>query len=277
MKITDAHQHFWKKELFATRKIPPEMGILVNDYQPEGLKPLMDEVGVHQTVLVQTHSSLRNTYEFLEIAEANDWIGGVVGWVDLADPRVGEVLDALQEHPKFKGIRHQWEDEPDPAWIMRDDVLRGLQELARRGIPYDLLAKPPNWEYIPKVAEAVPDLPLVIDHIAKPQIRVRQFDDWVLAMTKAVDFPQMFCKLSGMITEADWHNWKLADLKPYVDTVIELFGVDRVMYGSDWPVCLLAGSYAQVFDALQECLANLSEGEKAMILGENARRFYRIA
>jgi len=277
MKITDAHQHFWKKELFATHKMPPEMGILVNDYQPQDLKPLIDEVAVHQTVLVQTHSSLRNTYQFLEIAEIHDWIGGVVGWVDLADPRVGEGLDALQEYPKFKGVRHQWEDELDPAWIMHEDVLRGLQELARRGIPYDLLAKPPNWGYIPRVAEAVPDLPLVIDHIAKPQIRAGQFDDWVFAMSRAAEFPQIFCKLSGMITEADWHNWKAADLKPYVDTVIELFGVDRVIYGSDWPVCLLAGSYAQVFDALQECLAGLTESKRAMILGENARRFYRIA
>jgi len=277
MRVIDAHQHFWKKELFATHVLPPEMGILAHDYGPTDLKPLLDGAGVQQTVLVQTHSSLRNSYEFLEYAAANDWIGGVVGWVDLTDPKLGKVLDALREHPKFVGVRHQWEDEADPAWLMRADVLRGLQEVAKHGLRYDLLAKPPNWEYIPQVAKAVPDLPLVIDHIGKPRIRDWQFEDWAAAMTLAAGFPQMMCKLSGMITEADWHSWRPADLKPYVEKVIELFGVERVMYGSDWPVCLLAGSYERVFDTLQECLTSLTEVEKAMVLGENARRFYGMA
>lgn len=276
MRIVDAHQHFWKKELFTANPLPPEMHVLVEDYEPKDLKPLIDAVGVQQTVLVQTNSSLKNSYEFLEYADAYDWIGAVVGWADLTDPALGQVLDDLHKHPKFKGVRHQWEDEHDPAWIMRDDVLRGLREVAKRGLVYDLLAKAPNWDYIPLVAEAVPGLPLVVDHIAKPNIRARQFDDWAAAMAKAARFPQVMCKVSGMITEADWHNWEPADLKPYVEKVIELFGVDRVMYGSDWPVCLLAGSYGRVFSALQECLISLTEAEKALVLGENARRFYGL-
>ena len=275
MRIVDSHQHFWVKDLFADR-LPPEMSILLDDFKPEDLKPLLDEVGVQQTILVQTHSALENSHEFLEIAEANDWVSGVVGWVDLTDPAVGDTLDGLQAHPKFKGVRHQWEDEQDPAWIMRPEVLRGLRAVAKRGLRYDLLAKPPNWGYIPQVAEAVPDLSLVIDHIAKPRIHERQFDDWAVAMARAAEFPQMMCKVSGMVTEADWHNWTPGDLRPYVEKVIELFGVERVMYGSDWPVCLLAGSYAQVFEALQECLSGLSESERAKVLGENARRFYEI-
>lgn len=275
MKIVDAHQHFWREGLFAGR-FPPEMDALLRAYTPEDLKPRLDELGIEQTVLVQTHSALENTYEFLHIAEAHDWVAGVVGWVDLTDPRVGETLDLLTAYPKFKGVRHQWEDEADPAWIMRREVLRGLREVAKRGLRYDLLAKPPNWDYIPRVAEAVPDLPLVIDHIAKPRIRERQFDDWVAMMARAAEFPQMMCKLSGMVTEADWHRWTAVDLAPYVDKAIELFGVDRVMYGSDWPVCLLAGSYAEVFHALQECLSGLRQADRAGIMGENAVRFYGL-
>jgi L-fuconolactonase len=276
MKITDAHQHFWAKELFAG-KLPPEMDALLADFRPEDLKPHLDELGIQQTVLVQTHSSLKNNQEFLDIADACDWVGAVVGWVDLTDPRVGKTLDRLVAHPKFKGVRHQWEDEKDPAWIMRADVLRGLREVAQHGLRYDLLARPPNWPYLTQVAEAVPDLPLVIDHIAKPNIKTRQFDDWAATMARAAEIPRMMCKVSGMVTEADWQRWQPADLKPYITTAIELFGADRVMWGSDWPVCLLAGSYAQVFNALLYGLSGLSEQDKARILGENARRFYGIA
>jgi L-fuconolactonase len=272
MRIIDTHQHFWKRDLFSGR-FPPK---LLNDFRPEDLKPLLDQTNVRQTVLVQTHSSLDNSYDFLKIADSNDWIAGVMGWVDLCDPRVGETLDDLVEHPKFKGVRHQWEDEPDPAWINRPDVLRGLCEVAKRGLVYDLLAKPPNWPYLHQVADAVPELPMVIDHIAKPRIRTGQFDDWARVMERSAEIPTMMCKLSGMTTEADWQHWTPADLKPYVMHVVNAFGVERVMWGSDWPVCLLASTYAQTLDSLRECLKEMSESEKARILGENARNFYKI-
>ena len=281
MRIIDAHQHFWTKQVISQLLIDTntpldDMAALVRDFGPGDLHPILAKLGVQQTVLVQVNSTLANTCDFLEIAQTHDWVGAVVGWVDLTDPSVGETLDGLRAHPKFKAARHTWEDELDPAWIMRPDVLRGLRELAKRGIPYDLLAKPPHWEYIPEVARAVPDLHLVIDHIAKPRICDRQFDDWAAAMATAAQFPQMYCKVSGMVTEADLRHWRPADLQPYVEKVIELFGVERVMFGSDWPVCLLAGSYEQVFYALQECLEALSEQEKALVMGENARRFYGI-
>jgi L-fuconolactonase len=276
-RITDAHHHLWTQEEILRTNPRPEIAVLINDYLPETLRPLLDEVGVDDTVLVQTAPhSMANTYQFLDYAEANDWIAAVVGWVDLTDPGVGDTLDELAERPKFKGVRHLWEMEPHPAWIVRDDVLRGLGELAKRSVPYDLLGREAHWPYISQVARAVPDLALVIDHIAKPNIRVGQFDEWSAAMSAAAEFPQMMCKLSGMITEADPQHWTPSDLKPYVDRTIELFGLDRVMFGSDWPVCLLAGSYAQVFHALQECLEGLSETEKAKVMGQNARRFYGI-
>jgi L-fuconolactonase len=221
--------------------------------------------------------SVSTSYEALALARANPWIAAVVGWVDLADPGVGNALDELCQFPLFKGTRHIWQSEPDPGWIMRPDVLRGLRALACRNLTFDLLVKPHNWPYISQVAAAVPDLRLVINHIGKPEIRWRQFDDWADMMQQAAKFPQMMVKLSGMITEADWQHWQPADLRPYVTTTIELFGVDRVMFGSDWPVCLLAGSYSQVLSTLRECLSDLAEVEQSLVLGANARTFYGIA
>jgi L-fuconolactonase len=282
MVITDAHQHFWTKDgiagLFGKLGVPLDsVEVIVRDFEPADLKPWLDKLGISQTVVVQVNSTLENTRYFLDLADRNDWIGGVVGWVDLADPAIGETLDQLR-HPKLVGFRHQWHDEADPAWNVRPDVLRGLKELARRGLRYDLLVKPREWKYILQVAEAVPDLPLVIDHIAKPNIAAGQYDDWVAAMQVAASIPRMHIKLSGMVTEADPANWQPSDLKPYVEKVVELFGARRVMFGSDWPVCLLAArSYEEVFIALQTCLAGLSEAEKALVLGENARRFYGLA
>ena len=276
MKVVDAHQHFWRQELMAQLALPPETGILVQDYLPDDLRPLLHQAGVQQTVLVQTNSSFRNTQKFLDLAEKYDWIAAVVGWVDLTDPHVGQILDSLKAFPKFKGARYQWEDESDPAWILRPDVLNGLHELAKRGHTYDLLAKPHNWQYVTKVADQLPDLSLVIDHIAKPNIAKQQFDDWADMMTDADRYPQVMCKLSGMVTQADWKTWKPTDLKPYVDKIIQIFGPDRVLFGSDWPVCLLAGSYLEVVEALQIALSNYDESAKIKILGENAVKFYRI-
>lgn len=281
MIITDAHQHFWKKEvivgLFEKLQAPLDgVAAIIHDFGPKDLKPWLDKLGVSQTVVVQVNSTLENTHYFLDLADKNSWIGGVVGWVDLADPAIGDTLDQIK-HPKLVGFRHQWHDEADPAWNVRPDVVRGLKELAKRGLRYDLLVKPREWKYITEVAEAVPDLPLVIDHIAKPNIAARQFDDWVEAMKVAAGIPRMHIKISGMVTEADWANWQPSDLKPYVEQVLELFGVERVMFGSDWPVCLLAArSYEDVFAAVLSCLAGLSEAEKALVLGENARRFYGL-
>lgn len=275
MPVIDSHQHFWAKQLLAG-KLPPRYDPLVADFGPEDLRPLLDEAGIDQTVLVQTHSSLQNTVEFLQIADRHPWVAAVVGWVDLSDPHVGSVLDDLCRQPKLKGVRHQWEDEADPAWILRPEVLGGLQEVARHGLRYDLLAKPPNWSYLTHVADAVPDLPLVIDHIAKPRIDTHQFDDWAIAMAQSAQYQQIYCKVSGMVTEADWSSWTVADLRPYIETVVELFGSQRVMFGSDWPVCLLAASYARVWNAATDCIAHLSAMDRSRILGLTAQQFYGL-
>jgi L-fuconolactonase len=274
VKVIDAHHHLWKAELFAAG-LPAPYTPLIRDFSPEDLRPLLDAAGVSQTVLVQTHSALANTEDFLGIADRYSWIAGVVGWVDLTDPALGVHLDRFQKHARFKGVRHQWEDERDPAWIVQPAVIRGLKELARRGLRYDLLAKPPNWPYLCRVAAAVPDLPLVIDHIAKPRIPT-QFDDWAEVMRAVAAIPRMHCKLSGMVNEADWRRWTPDDLRPFIRTAIELFGPERCMYGSDWPVSTLAATYAQVFDALLHGLDGLPESAKADVLGGTASRFYGL-
>ncbi len=278
MRITDSHQHFWRRAIFDGVDVPPEQAaVLVRDYQPQDLRPLLDAEGVSETVFVMdVPPALSTTRASLALAAANPWIAAIVGWADLTSLEVGDVLDEFCQFPAFKGLRHQWETETDPGWIMRPDVLRGLRELAARDLTFDLLAKPPNWPYITQVAAAVPDLRMVLDHIGKPEIRRGQFDDWAQVMHKAAQFPQMMVKLSGMITEADWKSWKPADLRPYVATLIQYFGVDRVMFGSDWPVCLLAGTYSQVLAALRECLSELSQAEQGLVLGANARAFYHI-
>jgi L-fuconolactonase len=274
VEIIDAHQHFWKASLFSAG-LPAPYTPLIRDFDPEDLRPLLDQAGVARTVLVQTNSATANTEAFLDIADRYPWVAGVVGWVNLGDPDLGKPLDRFQKHPRFKGVRHQWEDEPDPAWIMRPAVIRGLNELARRGLRYDLLAKPPNWPYLRRVADAVPDLALVINHIAKPRIPV-QFDDWAETMRDMASIPRMHIKLSGMTNEADWKQWTPDDLKPYIRTAIELFGPERCMYGSDWPVATLSATYAQVFDALLHGLDGLDASAKAEVLGGTARRFYGL-
>ena len=280
MYILDAHQHFWTREsivgLFEGLGASLDgFQPIIRDFSPQDLQPILNKLGVDKTILVQVNSTLDNTLHFLDLARKNEWIAGVVGWVDLADPGVGDTLDSIRT-PKLVGIRHQWHDEPDPAWILQPSVLNGLKGVAARGLVYELLVKPREWEYIPKVVDAVPELTYVIDHIGKPNIAERQMDDWVEAMKAAASFPKMYCKISGMITEAKWHEWTLEDLRPYVEEVVEIFGVDRVMFGSDWPICLLSGTYEQWFGTLQAILKDLPEGDKEKIFGANARRVYGI-
>ena len=201
----------------------------------------------------------------------------MVGWVDLTDPQVGETLDELAKYPKFKGIRHVVENEPDVDWLIREEVLRGFSELARRDIPYDLLVYPGHLHCVRVILERVPRLRMVIDHMAKPPIAQGLQNGWGRDMAEFARNSQIHVKLSGMITQADWPNWKPTDLTPYVSHIVENFGYDRVMFGSDWPVCLLAGSYEQVFEALVEALGPLSEEDQAKVFGRNACRFYGIA
>ncbi|HET6880977.1 MAG TPA: amidohydrolase family protein [Pirellulales bacterium] len=276
----DAHQHFWQLELpapfdyrwlDAARNAP-----LLRDFLPEHLAPHLRATGIARSIVVQTQHHLEENRWALRLADKNDSIAGVVGWVDLASPDCDGQLLEFRQHPKFVGVRHVTQDEPDDDFIVRPDVLRGLKVLEKHSVPFDLLFYVKHLRHATTLAELLPELPMVIDHLAKPHIRERRTDDWLPHFRAAAQYPNVYCKLSGMVTEADWQHWTAADLQPYVQTALELFGPARLMYGSDWPVCELAGSYEEVFAALNEALGPLSDDERDAIFGGTASRFYKL-
>ncbi len=276
--IIDSHQHFWQlSQPFNYKWLDAEkMAPIRRDFLPKHLKVLIEKTGVDRTVFVQTQHDVAENRWALEMAANNDFIAGVVGWVDLAARDCEEQLLEFKEQPKFVGIRHITQDEPDDDFIVRPNVMRGLKVLQQHGVPFDLLFYVKHLKHAAKLARELPELPMVIDHLAKPRIKEGVTEDWIGNFRAAARFPNVFCKLSGMVTEADWKDWSPADLKPYVETAIEAFGPNRCMFGSDWPVCELAGSYDQVYSALVECLGPLSETESAAIFGGTAARFYSI-
>jgi len=276
----DAHQHFWdlaNRDRFDYGWLAaPQHAPIHRTYLPQDLKPLIDEVDVDRTVFVQTQHNLDENDWVLRLADQNDFIAGVVGWVDLASVDCEQQLRRFQGHPKFVGIRHITQDEPDDDFIVREDVLRGLKVLEKHQVPLDLLFYVKHLKHAATLARRLPDLPMVIDHLAKPAIKDRRTDDWLPDFRAAAACPNIFCKLSGMITEADWQRWRPADLRPYVNAALELFGPERLMFGSDWPVCELAGSYRQVHEALVEVLGPLSDDDRSKIFGGTAARFYNL-
>ena len=256
--------------------MPPGESVLRKNYLPEDLAPILEANRFEGTVVVQANVVIEETWWLLDLAARYDLIRGVVAWVDLADSEIGRTLDRCQRHPRFKGVRHLVHDEPDDQWLLRDNVIRGLRELARRNIPYDLLLCPRHLAFIPKLVERVPDLRMVIDHIAKPLIAAHQMEPWARAMETVSKIPGMHCKLSGMVTEADHKAWKPDDLQPYVQHVLSLFPPDRLMFGSDWPVCLLAGSWKQVLAAFTQACGPIPSEQREQILGGTATRFYAL-
>jgi len=273
----DAHQHYWDVGRLDYPWMPPGPSVLRRNYLPEDLEPVLADHRFDGTIVVQAAVVMEETWWLLDLAARHESIRGVVAWVDLTDPALGAALDQCQRHPKFKGVRHIVHDEPDLRWLLRDDVVVGLNELARRGIPYDLLLRPPHLPLIPELADRVPGLRMVIDHIAKPLIAARAIEPWARDMEIAAQIPGMHCKISGMITEADHTQWKADDLRPYVQHVLKLFGPDRLMFGSDWPVCKLAGSWKQVLAAFTQACGPLPQTEREKILGGTAMRFYLLA
>ena len=245
------------------------LGVLYRDYLPADLSPILQRHHITQTVLVQASNSIAESRWLLELAESHDFIGGVVGWVDLTDPEI-------PTHPKLKGVRHLVESEPDDDWLIQPAVLSGLQKVSEYGLSYDLLVHTRHLKHVPKVAETCPSLALVIDHLAKPPIARNEIDAWSRAFKPLANFPNIHCKLSGLVTEASWDSWRVDDLRPYVDCALESFGVDRMMFGSDYPVCLLAASYDRVLDAFFEILKDVNDADREKIFANNAAEFYRL-
>ncbi len=274
--IVDAHQHFWDPNRFEYVWMSPKVQPLVRAFLPEDLKPIVEAAGVQYTVVVQAISSLDEARWLLQLASKNEFIAGVVTWCDLQSADLGVVLDELQKHPKFKGVRHQIEDESDDSWMLRDKVVAGFRELERRAIPYDMLVRPRHLRLLTEVRDLCPGLKIVVDHIAKPRIADRLFEPWASDLSAAAKLPNVWCKLSGMNTEANWKTWTHEDLKPYVRHVVDSFGYDRVMFGSDWPVCVLAGTYEQTINVLKEALGPLSAEASIKLWRENAIAFYSL-
>ena len=273
----DSHQHFWDLGRFDYAWMPPGDKVLRRNYLPDNLAPVLHRNGIERTVIVQAHQSVGEANFLLDLAEATDFVAGVVAWVDLTSPDVGAVLDELARRPKLVGIRHQVHDEADEAWLVRDDAIRGLREVARRDLAYDLLVRPQHLRYVPPLAEKVPDLRMVVDHVAKPLIADGTLEPWSADIAAVAAIPGIYCKVSGMVTEARAYRWSVSDLKPFVAHVIEQFGLERLMWGSDWPVCLLAAtSYDIVLSAALDAVGSISDDDTAGLMGGNAAAFYRL-
>lgn len=275
MPVIDSHHHFWDLDKFDY----PWMGEgspLAVTFGPDQLRPLIKAAGVDKTVIVQAAQTVDETRWLLELAEETDFVAGVVGWVDLKNPNVGETLDELQQSKYFKGVRHIWEGEDDPSWLHSSGALNGLKEIEKRGLCYDFLVKPPNLPYVPMIMKEVPRLRAVIDHIAKPLIKDGVVQPWLSDMRKVASINGMRCKVSGMVTEADHENWTVDDLRPYVHHVLGMFGYDRLMFGSDWPVSTLAAPYEKVAETARELLSSLRPYEKDAVFGGVAKDFYRL-
>ena len=274
--ILDSHQHFWQVGRFDYPWMTPEVEVLCRDYLPPALVPMLERHQVGKTILVQASNSLEETRWLLKLAEQNSFIAAVVGWVDLTANGIVDQLDEFTSHSRFKGVRHLVESEPQDDWLTQPDVLANLRTLARRGVAYDLLVHTRHLQHALTVADSCPELRLVVDHLAKPPIARGEIDEWSRGMREFGSRPNVWCKLSGLVTEADWTSWRVADLKPYVDVALEVFGPRRMMFGSDWPVCLLAGSCDRVLEAAQSLLGELGEEDRRRIFAANAVEFYRL-
>jgi len=276
MEIIDSHHHLWDLNLFQYAWMPENNPILRQSYVPDDLAPIFETYSISGSVVVQADQTVEEAKFLLKCANDFPWIKGVVAWVDLQNENVGDTLDELIGLGPLVGIRHQIEEEPDQEWLLRGQTLAGLKAVSDRNLSYDLLVKPIHLSQIHFVCDELPDLRMVVDHIAKPNIAEQEFQSWFDLMLKLESYKNLFCKVSGMVTEADHHNWKPQDLYPYVQAVREVFGIERLMWGSDWPVCLLAANYKEVMDAALFALGEVSSEEKDRFMFGSAAEFYRL-
>ena len=275
MKI-DSHQHFWRYNSGEYGWISSEMEILQKDYLPDQLKGELSSAGFDGSVAVQARQSLAETEWLLTLAEKNSFIKGVVGWVDLCSPDVEEQIIRLAVNPKLVGLRHVIHDEEDDDFMLRKSFLRGLARLKSYGLAYDILVFPRHLPNTIHLVSRFPEQVFILDHIGKPFIRDKKISPWKEDIEKLARFSNVRCKLSGMVTEANIMSWQQEDLIPYLDVVFGAFGTDRLLIGSDWPVCRLAGSYKQVMQLVLDYIRTFPERDKEKILGENAIKAYDL-
>jgi L-fuconolactonase len=271
----DSHQHFWRYSAAEYPWIQVDW-LIRRDFLPADLEPALTSCGLDGSIAVQARQTLEETRWLLELAEASPFIKGVVGWVDLRSPRLEEQLAEFTNRPKLVGVRHVVQDEPDDRFMVRADFQRGVAKLAQFGLTYDILLFPRQLPAAVELVRAVPEQRFVLDHIAKPLIRDGVLSPWQEQLRAIAALPNVMCKVSGLVTEARWQGWKPDDFRPYLDAVFEAFGPDRLMFGSDWPVALLAANYQQVFALARDYVARGGEVVEAKVFGLNASRFYDL-
>ncbi|WP_353195436.1 amidohydrolase family protein [Parapedobacter defluvii] len=276
MERIDAHQHFWKYHPKRDAWITDDMAVIQRDFLPYDLKPVLEANGVSGCIAVQADQSEEETLFLLNLAEQAPFIRGVVGWVDLQAADVDERLAYFRRYPKLKGFRHIVQGEQDPDFLLRPVFLNGVEALGKRGYTYDLLVKPHQLDAALEFVRSLPNQPLVIDHLAKPYIQAGIREPWATQMAAIAEYEHVYCKLSGMVTEADWKRWKPVDFLFYIQHILQVFGPRRVMFGSDWPVCLVAADYARVVELVAEAIDSFTDSEQQMVWHQSATDFYGL-
>jgi L-fuconolactonase len=272
----DSHQHFWSYDPQRDAWITSEMAVLQRDFMPDDLLPELKANHIAGCVAVQVDQSEEGTEFLLGLAESRDFIKGVVGWVDLCSPRVAERLEYFARSPKLRGFRHIVQSEPDDRFLLRPDFCRGAGLLKQFGFTYDILIYPRQLPAALEFVAKFPDQRLIVDHMAKPLIRTKEIEPWAASMRQLAQSANLYCKVSGLVTEADWKRWQPEDFTPYLDVVFEAFGPRRLLFGSDWPVCQVAANYAQVKGLIEMYTNQLAPQEKERIFGLNAIEFYGL-
>jgi len=272
----DAHQHFWIYNQEKYKWIDVSMAKLQRDFLPSHLNKELKRNGIDFCVAVQARQTLQETKWLLELAQNNSFIKGVVGWVDLKSNSVEQDLEKFAAYKKFKGVRHVLQDEKDDRYMLSSDFKQGLRHLEKYGLTYDILIYPRHIKYACSLVSEFPQQKFIIDHLAKPLIKEGKIEAWKKNMQELAKADNVFCKLSGMVTEANWNSWKQEDFVPYMETLLEIFGPNRLLFGSDWPVCTVAAKYKQVLEIVTNFISSLSQAEQARIMGQNAIAFYNL-
>lgn len=272
----DAHQHFWKYNPARDAWITDRMSVLKRDFLPDELARECEANAIDASIAVQADQSEDETLFLLDLAKSNPLIAGVVGWVDLRSPRLGERLEFFSQCEKLRGFRHIAQSEADERFLVREDFLKGIAQLRAFGFTYDILIYPKQLPAALELVANVPEQRFVVDHLAKPEIKTREIKVWAEYIRRIAENPNVFCKVSGLVTEADWRRWRPADFQPYLEVAFEAFGVERLMFGSDWPVCLVAATYGQVKAIIEDYLKNSRAQDREKIFGGNAARFYGL-
>jgi L-fuconolactonase len=272
----DSHQHFWKYSVEEYGWINDQMSVLKRDFLPQDLFQELSSNGIDGSIAVQARQTVEETEWLIKLAEEYEFIRGVVGWMDIQSETFKHQLEKYSRRNKLVGIRHVVQDEPDDRFMLRSEFIEGIRLLENYNLVYDILIFENQLPAAVELVARFPNQRFVLDHIGKPKISYTLLNPWKSLITELAQYPGVYCKVSGMVTEADWYHWKNEDFLPYLDTVFDAFGADRIMFGSDWPVCTVAASYHKVFEMVQDYIKQFSSDDQSKILGENAKQFYNL-